>query len=349
MTRPHRLFVSGGSRLSEKAAILWRELGRLLAADNGLIVMTGGLARRRDAVGTKAADLAIVEGVREGLAALRLSAEERIETYLPDGDKDWDQLIRFREGRVYVLQHRTPQSRRFTMVHAADVVISIEGEHGTRSVVDAALAIERRVLPLPFGEGASRDLWKDLQAEIGEWFQIPRDELGRLDRIRFAGMTDGDLVALARRVHGHLMRGFTYTCFVIMPFGKEHEPVYERAIRPALATQGFHAMRTDRTVLAGSVVDAIREGLRHCHFAVADITGDRANVMYELGMAHGARKPVVLLRRAAPEGGEPSIPFDVRTESIIEYDDDLDDLRRRLEGAVAVVSGKVKSLDDVQS
>jgi hypothetical protein len=105
-------------------------------------------------------------------------------------------------------------------------------------------------------------------------------------------------------------------------------------------------VRTDRTVLAGSVVDAIRSGLRHCHFAVADITGNRANVMYELGMAHGAGKPVVLLRRAPSDAEKLSIPFDVSTESIIEYGD-LDDLRRRLEGAVAVVSGKAKSLDDV--
>ncbi len=46
--RPRRLLASGGSRLSKNAASLWRLLGRLLALENGLVVITGGSARREE-------------------------------------------------------------------------------------------------------------------------------------------------------------------------------------------------------------------------------------------------------------------------------------------------------------
>ena len=41
------------------------------------------------------------------------------------------------------------------------------------------------------------------------------------------------------------MRGFTKSCIVIMPFQEDHDPVYDRAIRPALAAHGLWAVRTD--------------------------------------------------------------------------------------------------------
>ena len=68
--------------------------------------------------------------------------------------------------------------------------------------------------------------------------------------------------------------------------------------------------------------------------------------MYELGIAHAGNKPVILLRRAHPDGTLPLVPFDFQTETIIKYTDDLDDLRRRLEAAIAVVRGKIRSLDE---
>jgi hypothetical protein len=106
-------------------------------------------------------------------------------------------------------------------------------------------------------------------------------------------------------------------------------------------------VRTDRLVFAGNVIEAIRDGLRHCYFVIADTSGDNPNVMYELGMAHAERKPAILLRRIGADGKLPKVPFDFQTESIIAYGNDMDDLRRRLEAAIAVVCGKIRSIDEV--
>lgn len=337
--RPRRLFVSGGSRLSANAAKLWRELGQLLAVEDGLIVITGGLAGRAKDPETPTADRMIIEGMLPILKSRGIPSENHIETVLPDSAQDTNKLIRFKEGHIRQLEKRNPQSRRFTMVRTADVVVSIEGEQGTKSVLDMALAIERPVLPLPFGEGASRDAWLGQREDIINWFQIPANQAAEFERINLLGLTESEIHDLAVQVHSYLMKGFTQGCFVIMKFSEAGDLVYDQAIQPALATFGFQAWRTDRTVPSGDVVAAIRDGINHCYFSIADTTEDRPNVMYELGLVHATNKPVILLRRLNPDGSMPPAPFDFQTQSILKYGDDLRDLRRRLEDAIAIMCG----------
>jgi hypothetical protein len=59
---------------------------------------------------------------------------------IPDSQWDSNKLVRFKEGRIRVLEKRSVQAQRFNMVHSADIVISIEGGRGTGSIPDVALA-----------------------------------------------------------------------------------------------------------------------------------------------------------------------------------------------------------------
>jgi len=166
---------------------------------------------------------------------------------------------------------------------------------------------------------------------------------GLLIVLRLAELEELGIRDLAREVHSVLMRGFTRICFVIMPFQKDLDAVFDEAILPALAAHRFQALRTDRSVPFGNLITAIRDGVRHCSFAVADTTGDRPNVMYELGMAHAAGKAVILLRRAAADGSLPPAPFDFHTESIIPYTENMAELRARLDAAIAaILSGALR-------
>ncbi len=345
LIRPRRLFVSGGSRLSPNAALLWRELGALLAREDGLVVITGGLAGRADDPAAVTADRMIIDGMLPVLHSRGVAPEERIETFLPDSEQDWSKAARFTEGRIRMLAKRNPQSRRFSMVTSADVVVTVEGEKGTQSVLDVALAIERPVLPLPFAGGASQKVWQAQREDIDRWFQM-KSEADEFEQIKLAQLNESQIRDLARRVHACLMQGFMQGCFVIMRFHSSSDPVFDDAIAPALAVHGFQAWRTDRSVATGDVVAAIRDGISHCYFAIADTTGDRPNVMYELGLIHATRKPAILLRRANADGSMPPAPFDFQTQSILKYTDDLDDLRRRLETAIGVMSGKLRTSND---
>jgi nucleoside 2-deoxyribosyltransferase len=309
--------------------------------ENGLVVITGGLQQRLDDPTALTADRMVIEGMLSVLHARAVAPEEHIETVLPDVRRDSNKLIRFKEGRIRMLEKRNAQSRRFSMVHSSDVVVSVEGEHGTRSVLDVALAIERPVLPLPFGGGASKEVWQAQREDIINWFQISGTEVESFEQTKLAELNEPQVRELAKRVHAYLMRGFTQGCFVIMRFHERSDPVFDEAIRPALAAHGFQAWRTDRSVPTGDVIAAIRDGINHCYFVIADTTEDRPNVMYELGLAHASNKPVILLRRANPDGSLPPAPFDFQTQSILCYTDDLNDLRRRLETAIGILSGKI--------
>jgi hypothetical protein len=344
--RPNRLFVSGGSRLSRNASILWRELGSLLAEDDRLIVMTGGLDHKESAPEGQSSDRTITLGMEEVLKKRKVRIEDHIETYLSDVHATEGVVIPFRSGKVFSLDKLSQQSGCFKMVNECDVVITIEGEIGTRSVVDMALAVKRPILPLPFVDGdsptdnnSSHRAWVEQRREILKWFRIEDETAEHLENTNLSDLTESELGHLAITIRDCLNRGFVQPCFVIMPFGKEYDPVYDDAIRLALERARFYPWRTDRQSPVGEVNPMIRTGIELCEFAIADTTGDRPNVMYELGMAHAFNKPVILLRQLNKSGRMPRVPFDFQSHQIIGYRlDDLGELLRRLTEAIGKIA-----------
>ncbi len=116
--------------------------------------------------------------------------------------------------------------------------------------------------------------------------------------------------------------------FVAMPFHTEFTPVWEGAIRPAIeqVCEPLSAQRVDASVLSGSVITEILDGIAHSRLIFADISvayegrwrGQRnGNVMYEVGLAHAVRQDTeVLLVRSDDE----EINFDVAGIRIHSYD-----------------------------
>ena len=128
--------------------------------------------------------------------------------------------------------------------------------------------------------------------------------------------------------------------FIAMPFSDEFDPIWQSVIRPAVEkdqSKTLSAHRVDATVLAGSVITAILEGVARGRLILADISittegkwaGQRnGNVMYEVGLAHAVRQAteVVLIR----SDHEP-ISFDVSGIKIHHYGkDDLPSARKSL-------------------
>jgi len=127
--------------------------------------------------------------------------------------------------------------------------------------------------------------------------------------------------------------------FVAMPFHGEFDSPWSSAIRPAIEEDlipNYVAERVDATVLSGSIITRILDGIAHARLVFADISvaregrwqGQRnANVMYEVGLAHACRHSTeVLLVRADAE----EVNFDVAGIRIHAYD------RTNLPGARAL-------------
>lgn len=97
------------------------------------------------------------------------------------------------------------------------------------------------------------------------------------------------------------------TCFVIIPFRKPFNDLYDRVIAPIVCSSGFTPIRGDRIYSTGPIVDDIFKAIVNSTAVVADATGKNPNVNYELGIAHTLNKPTIIIAQSRSD-----IPFDYR-------------------------------------
>jgi tetratricopeptide (TPR) repeat protein len=115
-------------------------------------------------------------------------------------------------------------------------------------------------------------------------------------------------------------------CFVMMPFGKKHDPtggpdidfdgIYAEAIEPAIRDADMDPVRADHESTMGIIHKPMFERLLLTDYAVADLTTLNANVFYELGVRHAARRAttVAIYARKHP------LPFDLNYLRALSYE-----------------------------
>jgi hypothetical protein len=129
-------------------------------------------------------------------------------------------------------------------------------------------------------------------------------------------ITEVEKLASQRRISKQpQVRAYLETCFVMMPFGNWFDKYYQDVYMPSIREAGFEPVRADELFSSGSVVEQIWEQIKKARVLLADLTERNANVFYELGLAHAARKPVVF---TAPKVDD--VPFDLRHLRVIIYD-----------------------------
>jgi hypothetical protein len=106
------------------------------------------------------------------------------------------------------------------------------------------------------------------------------------------------------------------TCFVMQPFASPHGDYYEKIFKPAIDKTGLKPVRADADIFGtGKIIDQIWRGINAATVLVAELTTRNANVLYELGLAHALKKPVVLV-----SSNQPDVPFDLHHIRVIYYD-----------------------------
>jgi hypothetical protein len=127
----------------------------------------------------------------------------------------------------------------------------------------------------------------------------------------------------------------TKEVFVIMSYNDDHRDAYYVAIQPTLLKLGFKPIRVDEIQHNNTVTKEIYEAIDRSAFVVADLTGERPNVYYEVGWSHKAGKEVVLLAKK-----ETAVHFDVAAINRIDYKD-YTDLCDGLEKRVRAVAQRL--------
>ncbi len=114
-----------------------------------------------------------------------------------------------------------------------------------------------------------------------------------------------------------------------MPFREPFDRYFERIVAPTIRSAGLEPKRGDSLFRSSPVMDDVWQMIREAEIIVAELTTQNANVFYELGLAHAASKPVILLSETMDD-----VPFDLRSLRVITYDKHDPDwgevLRRKL-------------------
>lgn len=115
-------------------------------------------------------------------------------------------------------------------------------------------------------------------------------------------------------------------CFVAMPFRSHLRNVYDAVEFVVNNFCGMKCVRADKIARSDRISDNIRECISNARLIIADLTDNNPNVFYEIGLAHGRNKRLILLVQ-----DESTVPFDLREIRHLVYDpNDLTSLRERL-------------------
>ena len=98
-------------------------------------------------------------------------------------------------------------------------------------------------------------------------------------------------------------------CFSLMPL-RDHSRAerLKSEISNAIQAYGFRSCITAEDLPHVHLPNLIFEYIQRAGLIIADITGANPNVLYEIGLAHALRKPVIIIR----EGTDTSlVPFDI--------------------------------------
>ncbi|MGB0906654.1 MAG: hypothetical protein ACPGVT_04105 [Maricaulaceae bacterium] len=122
--------------------------------------------------------------------------------------------------------------------------------------------------------------------------------------------------------------------FILTPFSKAETDTFI-TIRNTLLEANYQVFRGDEAERRSDILSHIVKSIIESKIIIANLNGRNPNVMYELGIAHMLRKPVLLVAEVNDDIS--SIPFDLQSKNILFYKTE-EELREKILIAVLQVT-----------
>jgi nucleoside 2-deoxyribosyltransferase len=106
------------------------------------------------------------------------------------------------------------------------------------------------------------------------------------------------------------------------------------AIKTGFAEFGIEAVRADEIEHSEVITDKIMEKIRSSEFLLADLSGERPSVYYEIGYAHALKRRVIMYRSKGT-----NLHFDLAAYNCPEYSN-LTDLKSKLIARLSFMTNK---------
>lgn len=126
------------------------------------------------------------------------------------------------------------------------------------------------------------------------------------------------------------------SAFVMMQINPGMPELEDRynAIKTGFAEFGIEAVRADEIEHSEVITDKIMEKIRSSEFLLADLSGERPSVYYEIGYAHALKRRVIMYRSKGT-----NLHFDLAAYNCPEYSN-LTDLKSKLIARLSFMTNK---------